>query len=271
MALEVPVSVLEKVSVAGLRVTAGFTPVPLRPTVCGVPVALSATLTVAVNVPVVAGLKVTVMVQLALAATLLPHVLVWLKELGSVPLMLMATLSSGPVPVFLSVMAFVALEVPVSVLEKASELGLSVAAGATPFPLKLTDCGDPVALSAMLTDAVSVPVACGLKVTVMVQLEAAATLLPQLLVWLKELGSVPLMLIATLLSDPVPVFLRVIVWVALDVPVSVLEKVSELGLSDTAGAVPVPVKPAVCGEGVALSATLTEAISVPVAFGLKVT
>jgi len=126
-----------------------------------------------------------------------------------VPVMLTTTLSNGPLPVFLSVMAFVALEVPVSVLEKVSEVGLRVTAGLTPVPVNEAVCGDGLALSATLTEAVNVPVVVGLKVTVMVQLAPATTLLPQVLVWLKELGSVPLMLMATPSSGPVPVFLRV--------------------------------------------------------------
>ena len=51
-------------------------PVPERLRVCGLPVALSATLRVALRVPVAAGLKVTLIVQLAPAATLDPQVLV---------------------------------------------------------------------------------------------------------------------------------------------------------------------------------------------------
>jgi hypothetical protein len=55
-------------------------------------------------------------------------------------------------------------------------------AGAVPVPERLTVCGLPAALSEMLTDAVRVPVAVGLNVTLIVQLPPAATELPQVLV-----------------------------------------------------------------------------------------
>jgi len=51
--------------------------------------------------------------------------------------------------------------------------------GGAPVPLKLTVCGVPLALSAMERDALSVPVAPGVNVTLIVQLAPAATLVPQ--------------------------------------------------------------------------------------------
>src|SRR5438034_9373611 len=51
-------------------------PVPLRPTVCGLPVALSETVSVPLKDPVVAGVKVTLMLQFAPAATEDPQLLV---------------------------------------------------------------------------------------------------------------------------------------------------------------------------------------------------
>ncbi len=73
----VPTVVLAKVKLAGDdRVTTGVLPVPLRATVAGDPLALSAMLKAAFNVPEAAGLKVTVIAQLTPAATLVPHMLV---------------------------------------------------------------------------------------------------------------------------------------------------------------------------------------------------
>jgi hypothetical protein len=51
-------------------------PVPLRGIACGLPVALSATFTLAVSDPKMDGVNVTVIVQLLPAPTLDPHVLV---------------------------------------------------------------------------------------------------------------------------------------------------------------------------------------------------
>jgi len=50
-----------------------------------------------------------------------------------------------------------------------------------PMPLSVTFCGLPLALSVMLSAAVRVPDAVGLKVTLTVQLAPAANELPQ--VW----------------------------------------------------------------------------------------
>lgn len=48
-------------------------PVPESATVCGLPVALSVIVTIADRAPAVVGAKVTVIVQFAPAATLVPH------------------------------------------------------------------------------------------------------------------------------------------------------------------------------------------------------
>ena len=55
----------------------GAAPVPVRATVWGLPVALSVTVIVPGWLPVAVGVKVTVMEQLAAAATEVPQVLVW--------------------------------------------------------------------------------------------------------------------------------------------------------------------------------------------------
>jgi len=49
-------------------------PIPLRVTFCGLPAALSVTLSAAVRVPDAVGLNVTLMLQLAPAASELPQV-----------------------------------------------------------------------------------------------------------------------------------------------------------------------------------------------------
>jgi hypothetical protein len=281
VAAEEPTVVLANVRVAGVRVTAGAVPVPVRDAVCGEPLALSATLTVAFSDPAAAGLKVTVILQLAPAATLVPQVFVCENDVGFVPAMEMPCPApfrlSAPVPVFLSVMAWVAAEEPTAVLANVNVAGvrLTAGAGATPVPESAAVCGEPLALSATLTVAESAPVAAGLKVTVMLQLDPAATLVPQVLVWENDVGFVPAMLmpcpVPFRLSAPVPVFLSEMAWVAAEEPTVVLAKVRVAGVRLTAGAVPVPVRDAVCGEPLALSATLTVAFSDPAAAGLKVT
>src|ERR1035437_7365204 len=84
-----PTTVLVNVRLAGERLTAGPVPASVWATVCGEPVTLSAMLTAAFNVPGAAGLKVTVIAQLAPAATLAPQPLVCEKELALVPAIVM--------------------------------------------------------------------------------------------------------------------------------------------------------------------------------------
>jgi hypothetical protein len=79
-ALLVPTAWLENARLVGARVTADWSPVPVSVIVCGLPDALSVTVTVPVRVPVVVGVKVTLMVQFAPAAKLAPQALVWLKS-----------------------------------------------------------------------------------------------------------------------------------------------------------------------------------------------
>jgi hypothetical protein len=74
--LVVPTSWSAKVKLVGDKVAFGpeTTPVPLKATVCGLPVALSVTLTAALRVPLAVGLNVTLILQLAPAAKELPQV-----------------------------------------------------------------------------------------------------------------------------------------------------------------------------------------------------
>ena len=102
-------------------------PVPDRLTDCGEPVALSATEIAALRLPADAGVKVTVMVQVALAANEEPQLLVSPKLLAFVPVTEMLVMVRAAVPGFDSVMGKAVAGVPTSVLGKASGLGLSTA------------------------------------------------------------------------------------------------------------------------------------------------
>ena len=64
------------VRLAGARLTVGPTPVPVRVTVCGLPGALSVRVTAPLRGPGTVGVNVTLIVQVASAATLDPQVLV---------------------------------------------------------------------------------------------------------------------------------------------------------------------------------------------------
>ena len=186
-ALVVPTDWLAKVRLAGERLTpaAALAPVPERPTVWGLPVALSAMLSAAVRAPLAAGVNITVILQLAPAPTELPQVLAWVKSLALAPVTARLVTLKPALPVLVSVTACVELEVPTDWLAKARLAGerlTPAAAVLAPVPERPTVWGLPLALSAMLIAAVRAPLAEGLKVTLMVQLAPAGTELPQVLV-----------------------------------------------------------------------------------------
>jgi len=99
-------------------------------------------------------------------------------------------------------------------------------------------------LSLMETLADRPPAAVGVKMTLIVQLDPAARVLEpvgQVLVWAKSPLLVPVMLIPLIVRAAVPLLVRVTVCVELLVPVCWLAKVRLVGLSVTAGAIPVGV------------------------------
>jgi hypothetical protein len=107
----------------------------------------------------------------------------------------------------------------------------------------------------------------------MEQLAPAARVAPQAFAPVeiaKSLALAPVMLGTMLLSAAVPVLESVAVSGAEVVPVSVLGKARD-AVSDAAGAVPVPVRDAVCGDPVALSATDSVAEKLAAEAGVKVT
>ena len=95
---------LPKARLVGERLTRAAVPVPERLTVWGLPLALSEMLTAAVRLPLAEGVNVTLIVQLALAASDLPHVLlVSAKLLPLVPLTARLVMLKGVLPVLLRV------------------------------------------------------------------------------------------------------------------------------------------------------------------------
>jgi len=102
------------------------------------------------------------------------------------PVTAMLVMLNAALPVFVSVTACAALVVPtcwlVNVKLDADKLTTGAGAG-VPVPLRVMVCGLPVALSVMDTEADRVPVAVGVKVTLIVQVPLlAATELPQVFV-----------------------------------------------------------------------------------------
>jgi len=80
-------------------------PVPERPTDWGLPVALSVMARAAARLPAADGVKVTLMVQLAPAATEMPQLLVWAKSVELVPKTAMLVMLKAELPELLRVTA----------------------------------------------------------------------------------------------------------------------------------------------------------------------
>ena len=139
-----------------------------------------------------------------------------------------------------------------------------------PVPVKVRDCvlpPTPLLLSVTVSKPLRLPPALGVKVMLMVQEPPAATLEPQLLVWLK------LPLTATLLtvSAMPPLLLRLTAWASEVVPKSWPENVKLAGERLAEGTAPVPPKATVCMLPVPLSVIESTAVRLPVAEGVKVT
>ena len=177
----VPTAWLAKVRLAGDRLAATAVPWPVRLTLCGLPVALSVMASEAARPLAAEGVKETLMVQLAPAATEPPQLLDCAKSPAFVPETAMPLTVNAALPELVRVTARAALVAPTAWLAKVRLVGDRLAAAVAPVPVRLTLCGLPVALSVRVRAAVRVPATAGIKVTLIVQLEPAATLDPQLL------------------------------------------------------------------------------------------
>jgi len=152
-ALVTPVATVPKLKLTGASLA--VVPVPFSAAVCGLPVALSATLTDALRAPTAVGANFTLMVHVAAAASEAPHVCVWEKFAAFVPAIVIDVMVIAAVPVFLSVNTFAALVTPVATVPKLKVAGVSVAVPPPPLVLKVA----VTALAAlMVTEHVPVPV-----------------------------------------------------------------------------------------------------------------
>jgi hypothetical protein len=102
----VPTDWLPKARLVEERLTTAvaLVPVPERVTVWGLPPTLSVMDSEAVRLPLAAGRNVTLTEQLALAASELPQVLVWVKSLTLAPVSAMLVMLIAALPVLFRVM-----------------------------------------------------------------------------------------------------------------------------------------------------------------------
>jgi len=113
------------------------TPVPLKITLCGLPVALLVTFATPTRPAVALGVNVMLKLHDALAAKLGPQVLLTAKP----PVGAMPAMASAALPVLVNVAVFGALLVPIACSENVSDVGANNTTGTAtcvPIPLKLT-------------------------------------------------------------------------------------------------------------------------------------
>jgi hypothetical protein len=252
----------------------GAVPVPLRPTECGLPVADDVIVTAPVEATAVVGAKVTLIVQLAAAASDAAQLCVGANPL---PVVAIELIPSGALPEFVSVIAFAALVVPTVWLPNARLVGASATAGAgaaTPLPDSATPCGLPPALDAMLRVAVRVFSAAGVNVTLIEQFVPGVSVVLLQLLGANSAALVPVVVMAPSTRLAVPVLLIETVLAALVMPTVWLPKASVVADNPAAGAgaaAPLPVRPRTLVFGAALWPIVIVALRVPIAVGLKVT
>src|ERR1035438_10391512 len=176
---------------------------------CGEPMALSVMVTAAVSAPNTVGVKCPWMVQFAPAATLDPQVFANTNEEAPVPVRPMLGIARVALPVLVKVTCCDALSVPTFSLPNDKLVAESDTVVLNPVPLSLIDCGEPLALSVMVTAAVSAPTTVGVKCPWMVQFAPAARLDPQVFANTNEEAFAPVRLMPVIARVAPPVLVKV--------------------------------------------------------------
>jgi hypothetical protein len=122
-ALLAPTNTPGKLTLTGDKLTTGATPTPLIATLCGLPDALSEIFNVDDRLPVLVGVKITLIVQLALAAMDAGQVLLCEKSPELPVEILMLVTDSVAFPVFVSVTTCALLPMPTIWLPKLRLVG----------------------------------------------------------------------------------------------------------------------------------------------------
>jgi len=242
--------------------------VPLTSTICGLPAPEVAMATAPLLEPVSDGVKVTLSVHLADAASAPPQ--------GELPLpatekfaLALSELMVTELPLLLvTVMVLAALVAPIPVEENFSVVGLKLSGTAgpdLPFPESATSCGLNAPPVAMASAPSIVPSEVGANVTAMVQLDDAPSEVPQVPpVMEKSALAVELRLMAVL-SLLVTVTVFDAEW-----PTATVPKFKLAGLNES-GVVPLPVSVTSCGLVAAPSLKVSAPVTAPAILGLKVT
>jgi hypothetical protein len=253
------------------------TPMPFKPSKCGAPTALDATLTLPLAAPDAVGVKVTAKLQVALAAKLLPQLCVTAKP----ALAVMLPKLTVPVPTLLNTVVRKADATPVLWLPNAKLDGakFSNRVGATtaaPVPLRLKAAAPLLASDVKLRVALRKPTAPGVKVNPTVQLlpTANAPVAEHVPLRVKSVAATPVRLKPLRVSVAAPLLVTVTLCDALTLPKVCGANVSDAAFSEMAGcgmAVPMPFSAMLDGEPLALCVNAKLAVRRPTAVGVNTT
>ena len=247
-------------------------PVPESVTLRGEPGALSVMVTAAPRAPVAVGVNVTVTVQFVPAARLLGQLLLWPKSPAFAPVITMLDMLSDAEPVLLSVKLCDPLDVPTFWLPNVRLEAPRLAPGDAvelPVPPNETECGDPAAVSVIVTAALRDPAATGRNVTETLQEPKAATLVPQLLDCEKSPGFAPVIAMLEIESAIEPVLVSVKLCGVLGEPMFKPPKIRLPGLSETPAEPPPPPLPLSGTVTVVSAATTSDALRGPEEAGIN--
>ena len=180
---------------------------------------------------------------------------------------------SGKRPYSPTICGLTPAAVPFAVLAKVGVFFERLAAGSTATPLTASVCGEPASLSFTSSVAVNVPAAFGLNVITIPQLFPIARPVPQVLVSVNAVASVPVKPMLVIARAAVPELVSVMLGAVFVDPTVVELKLSVCAdsFATGAGVTPVPCNVTACGEPNALSAKLNHVLSAPIAAGLKIT
>lgn len=178
---------------------------------------LAVTISIADVALAAVGANSTRMIQLELAASMVPQLFTSTKDAAPVPLSAIDVRLMGVVLLpLVTVTACGALMVPGGTVPKLrTEVESASGAALTPVPVRVTSCVVGLALSVKTSVADLLPDAVGAKRVRIVQLADIARLPGQLLISENEVGLVPLNVMEVRLSAAVPELVRVMAWAGL--------------------------------------------------------
>jgi len=246
-------------------------PKPLRATLCGEPVALSAIFRAALRLPAPPGVNTSDTLQLAPVANVEPQVFALVVKSVEFTPENVKPLKETPAPDGLLRITLCAVPLAPTIIDpKLKAPGATVSVGAVPVPDKAAVCGELPAESVKLRTAERAPNPEGVNVNDTLQLDPVASDEPQVFAAIEKSAELTPVSAIPLISALAPdALLSVTLCCALFTPVTSDPKLNEAGASDKVGAVPDPDSETDCGELAAESVSIKVAVRVPAALGAK--